>query len=91
VKVPAVAIGPTVRATFAVDCAPDQPSEPDPPDAVQDVALAEVQLNTVDCPAVIVEGVADSEVTVAAGVGATTVTTTDDGWLTPPVPVQVSV
>jgi hypothetical protein len=53
--------------------------------------LAVVQLNTVDWPAVIVDGVTENEVSVAAGVGATTVTTTDDGWLMPPVPVQVNV
>jgi hypothetical protein len=80
-----------MSATFVVDCAPDHPSEPVPPDAVQDVALAVVQLNTIDCPAVMVVGVALNEATVAAGVGATTVTTTDDGWLIPPVPVQVNV
>jgi len=84
-------MGPTVRAALEVDSAPDHPDPLAPPLATQDVALVDVQLNTVDCPAWIVDGVAVKEVTAAGGVGAVTVTVAVDGWLTPPVPVHVKV
>lgn len=45
---------------------PDQPSAEPPPEAVQLIAFAEVQVSVVDCPAVIVVGDAVS-VAVTAG------------------------
>jgi hypothetical protein len=58
-----------------------------PPEAVQDVALVELQVNVEDPPLVVVVGLA---VSMAVGTGlAVTVTVAAAAVLVPPVPVQV--
>jgi hypothetical protein len=59
-----------------------------PPDAVQDVALVEVQLKVAVCPVEITEGVAVKE---AVGTTGPTLTVAEAGALVPPGPEQVKV
>jgi hypothetical protein len=70
-----------------VDCDPDRPLVPDQaPDAVQDVALDELQFNVELVPLAMVLGVAEM---LTAGGFAFTDTVTD--WVAePPAPVQVN-
>jgi hypothetical protein len=59
-----------------------------PPEAVQDVALVELQVNVEDPPLVVVVGLA---VRMAVGTGlVVTVTVAAAGVLVPPAPVQVN-
>jgi hypothetical protein len=68
-----------------------QPSEPVPPLAVQEVAPVVIQDSAAAPPAVMVGGVAVKATKVGAAGGALTVTLTEAGVPTPPVPEQVSV
>jgi hypothetical protein len=91
VSVAGVLSAPIVTPLLDVGCVlPSHPSDPEPPPAVQDVALFDDQLNTIDPPAAILLGAAVKLVMVAAGVTALTVTVTDVGPLEPPAPVQVN-
>ena len=91
VSVAGVLSGPIVTPLLDVGCVlPLHPSDPEPPPAVQDVALFDVQLRTIDPPAAMLFGVAVKLVTVAAGVTALTVTVTEVGPLEPPAPTQVN-
>ena len=65
-----------------VPCAPDQP-----PDAVQEVALFELQVNCAALPEATLVGLADSD---TVGAGADTVTDADLEAV-PPDPVHASV
>jgi len=47
VKVPTALIGPMVSPPLEFGSVPPQPSEPLPPDAVQEVAFAELQASVV--------------------------------------------
>jgi hypothetical protein len=59
-----------------------------PPEAVQDVALVELQVNVEDPPLVVVVGLA---VSMAVGTGlVVTVTVAPAGVLVPPAPVQIN-
>jgi hypothetical protein len=69
---------------------PFQPSDPEPPPPVHEVALLDDQLSTIVPPAGMLFGVAVKAVTVAAGVTALTTTVTEVGPLGPPAPVQFS-
>ena len=72
-----------------VDCDPLVASVPDqPPEAVQEVALVELQVRVAAPPEATLVGLA---VSVTVGAGAVTVTVVDCGALVPPDPVQVSV
>ena len=88
VYVPGLLTGPMDMPLLEVGMAPDQPSAPLPPLAVQEVAWSLVQEMLVDCPTVRLLGDTTSEVTVAAGVGTVTVTVVDEGPDDPPGPVQ---
>ncbi len=72
-----------------MDCDPLVAWVPDqPPEAVQEVALVELQVSVEVPPEATLVGLAVSE---TAGDGAVTVTVADCGALVPPAPVQVSV
>lgn len=72
-----------------MDCEPLTASLPDqPPEATQDVALADVQVNVEALPLDTVLGLA---VKLTVGAGAVTETVADCEALPPPVPVQVMV
>ena len=63
-----------------------------PPEAVQEVALVELQVRVALCPAVMLVGLAESEtVGVGVGVGVEVTVTVALAEAEPPEPVQVSV
>ena len=62
-----MAMGPMFNATLLVGCVPAQPSDPVPPLAVQEVALAVTHVSSVEPPVRIAFGVASNSTTDAAG------------------------
>jgi hypothetical protein len=68
--VPAVDIGPTLKPALDVPTEPVQLSEPEPPEALQEVAPVEFQLRVVLCPVAIALDAAE-KLPIEAGAGLT--------------------
>jgi hypothetical protein len=80
---PAVAIGPTTVPLLVTGSVPVQLSLPEPPEAVQDVALAAFQVSVIDPPGANKVGLALN--VIAGGAGGAEVATVRF-WLAEPVP-----
>jgi hypothetical protein len=91
-KLPGVVSGPMTAPVLDVGSVPAQLSDPEPPVAVQPVALLVCQLNTVEAPATRVLGKALKDAMAAAGGGAAlTLRMTELDGPGPVLPLQVNV
>jgi hypothetical protein len=84
-------MGPTTLPTLTVPTDPVQPSEPEPPLAVQVSALSTVQVSVVEPPVSTAGGAERNRPTDGSTGAASTLTLTELGALVPPGPVQVNV
>lgn len=83
--------GPITVPLLEVATVPVQESAPLPPLAAQEAALLVLHASVVDCPTLIVSGVAVKVLTAAGGAAGVTTSDALAGALAPPGPVQLRV